>query len=148
MRVNISGRGAPDGEGALPVRRSLWSYGHLLLRSAKLDPRAPRRRARSQRCIFVLDQGWLWASGTTDREDAIPPGAGSGSRRIAAEPCFIRVPPRSLICVNLQLARNIFSDGWSICGRSFFPVSNRGSPLRPCCENTIRGKPLTTRCAF
>jgi hypothetical protein len=38
IRVNLSGRGAPDGEGALPVRRSLWSYGHLRLRSAKLDP--------------------------------------------------------------------------------------------------------------
>jgi len=55
MRVNISGRRTPDGEGALPVRRSLWSYGHLLLRSAKLDPRAPRRRSRSQQCIFTLD---------------------------------------------------------------------------------------------
>ena len=43
MRVNLSGRGAPDGEGALPVRRSLWSYGHFLLRWAKLDRRAPRR---------------------------------------------------------------------------------------------------------
>ena len=34
MRVNISGRGAPDGEGA--------------------RPRAPRRRSQSQRCIFRL----------------------------------------------------------------------------------------------
>jgi hypothetical protein len=50
-----SGREAPDGEGA--------------------RPRAPRRRFRSQRCIFVFDQGRLWASETTDREDAIPPGA-------------------------------------------------------------------------
>jgi hypothetical protein len=54
-RVNRSGLGTPDREGALPVRRSLWSYGRLLLRSAKLDPRAPRRRARSQSCIFALD---------------------------------------------------------------------------------------------
>jgi hypothetical protein len=39
MRVNIMNRrGRPPREGALPVRRSLWSYGHLQLRSAKLDP--------------------------------------------------------------------------------------------------------------
>jgi hypothetical protein len=54
MRVNLRGQEAPDGEGAQPVRRSLWSYGHLLLRSAKLDPRAPRRRFRSQRCFSFL----------------------------------------------------------------------------------------------
>ena len=51
--------GAPDGEGG--------------------RPRAPRRRSRSQRCIFVLDQGRLWASGTIRQlpdEDAIPPSAG------------------------------------------------------------------------
>ncbi len=38
---HVGGRGTPDREGALPVQRSLWSYGHLSLRSAKLDPRAP-----------------------------------------------------------------------------------------------------------
>jgi len=48
MRVQPKGAGvaAPDREGALPARRSLWSYGHLLLRSAKLDPRAPQRRTK------------------------------------------------------------------------------------------------------
>src|ERR1700733_11683959 len=45
-----------NGEGAPPVRRSLRSYGHLWLRSAKLDPLAPRRRSRSQQCNFVLDR--------------------------------------------------------------------------------------------
>jgi hypothetical protein len=42
-------------------------------------PRAPRRCSRSQRCIFTLDWGSLWASGTVRRlpdEDAIPPIAG------------------------------------------------------------------------
>jgi hypothetical protein len=34
-------------------------------------------------CIFVLDQAGPWASKTTDREDAIPPSPGSGSRRTA-----------------------------------------------------------------
>jgi hypothetical protein len=54
MRVNISGRGAPDREGA--------------------RPRATRRRSQSRGCIFVLDQGMLWTAEATDREDAIPPG--------------------------------------------------------------------------
>jgi hypothetical protein len=43
-------------------------------------PRAPRRRFRSQRCIFVFDQGRRWALKTIPRprdEDAIPPGASS-----------------------------------------------------------------------
>jgi hypothetical protein len=47
--VNLSGRGTPDREGASGsrrIRRSLWSYGHLWLRSAKLDPRALPRRSR------------------------------------------------------------------------------------------------------
>jgi len=74
------------GRASLPVRRSLWSYGHLRSRSAKLDPRAPRRRSRSQGCILAFDQGRLWASGTADREDAIPPNPGSGSRLAAAGP--------------------------------------------------------------
>jgi hypothetical protein len=39
-----------------------------------------------------LIRGRLWASGTTDREDAIPPGAGPRSRRTATEPCLIHVP--------------------------------------------------------
>jgi hypothetical protein len=51
--------------------------GNVHARVAKSDPRAPRRRSRSQQCIFALDYGKLWASGTTDREDAIPPSAGS-----------------------------------------------------------------------
>jgi len=75
--ANISGRGTPGGEGALPVRRSLWSDVCSLVGLAKSDPRAPRRRFRSQRYISVLDQGRLWASGTIRRlpdEDAIPPG--------------------------------------------------------------------------
>jgi hypothetical protein len=70
--------GAPDGEGALPVRRSLWSDVYSLVGLAKSDPRASRRRSRSQRCIFVLDQGRLWASGTIRQppdEDAIAPSA-------------------------------------------------------------------------
>src|ERR1700733_16332833 len=75
MCVNISGRGTPEAEGALPVQRSLWSYGHLSFRLAKLDPRAPRRPSPRQRCRFVLDQGRLWASASTDRGDAIPPSA-------------------------------------------------------------------------
>jgi len=39
---------------------------------ARVTARAARR-SRSQPCIVVLDQGRLLASGTTDREDAIPP---------------------------------------------------------------------------
>jgi hypothetical protein len=41
-------------EGALPVRRSLWSYGHLLLRSAKLDPRRAAKAVQADRCRMVL----------------------------------------------------------------------------------------------
>jgi len=50
---HVGGRGTPDREGA--------------------RPRAPRRRSRSYRRSFVLDQGRLWASGTTDREDPTSP---------------------------------------------------------------------------
>jgi hypothetical protein len=40
---SISGREAPDGEGALPVRRSLWSYGHLWLPFGEVgSPRAAK----------------------------------------------------------------------------------------------------------
>ena len=39
-------------------------------------PRAPRRCATTQRCIFVGDYITPSASVTTDREDAIPPGRG------------------------------------------------------------------------
>ena len=58
----------PDREGALPVRRSLWSYGHLLLRSAKLDPRARR-------------EGVLEANGVFSR--LIGEGSGLREERIA-----------------------------------------------------------------
>jgi hypothetical protein len=76
MRVNLSGRGTPDREGALPVRRSCREGCDSASELAKSDPRAPRRSSRSQRCIFTLDWGRLWASGTVRRlpdEDAIPP---------------------------------------------------------------------------
>ncbi len=59
-------------------------------------PGAPRRRSRSQRCIFVLDQGRLWASGTVRQlpdEDAIPPDPALAGRK----PCYLsdrtRGPP-------------------------------------------------------
>jgi hypothetical protein len=50
--------------------------------------RVPARREgvlEANGLFLVLDQGRLWASGTTDREDAIPPRAGSGSRRTATQ---------------------------------------------------------------
>jgi hypothetical protein len=87
-------------------------------RSAKLDPRAPRRRSRSQSCIFVLDQGRLWASGTIRQlpdEDAIPPSAGCGCRTATEKPppeAFIRVECRSTggaASHNVDLATNIRS---------------------------------------
>jgi hypothetical protein len=50
-------------------------------RGGRASPRAAKG-SRSHRCIFVfVDQGMPWASGTTDREDAIPPKAWSGSRQ-------------------------------------------------------------------
>src|ERR1700734_2346828 len=64
MRVNLSGRGTPDREGALPVRRSCREGCDSASELAKSDPRAPRRRSRSQRCIFTLDWVRLWASET------------------------------------------------------------------------------------
>src|ERR1700722_20948670 len=54
MRVNISGRGAPDGEGALPVRRSLWSDVCSLVGLAKSDPRAPRSVPEANRTFSSL----------------------------------------------------------------------------------------------
>ena len=65
MRVNLSGRGTPDREGALPVRRSCRERCDSASELAKSDPRAPRRRSRSQRCIFTLDWGRLWAFGNS-----------------------------------------------------------------------------------
>jgi hypothetical protein len=46
-------------------------------------PRAPRKPAKTQRCIFVGDNNTSSASATADREDAIPPGrwAGTQSRK-------------------------------------------------------------------
>ena len=47
--------------------------------------RVPARREgvlKANSVFSVLDQGRLWASGTADREDAIPPCARSGSCRI------------------------------------------------------------------
>jgi hypothetical protein len=51
----------------------------LLLVWRSRIPAHRERRSRSQRCIFVLDHGRRWASGTVRRlpdEDAIPPSAG------------------------------------------------------------------------
>jgi hypothetical protein len=62
------------GEGALPVRHSLMYPIDFSPAPATSDPRAPRKRATTQRCIFVGDYNTPSASVTTDREDAIPPG--------------------------------------------------------------------------
>ena|ERR1700733_3297550 len=92
----------PDREGAQPVRRSLWSYGHLLLRSAKLDPRAPRRRSRSQRCIFVLDQGRLWASETIRRLPDEDPTSPNGLAEKATQRKAMSDRQRSLPALGTQ----------------------------------------------
>ena len=77
MGVNLSGRGTLTGRARCLSDIARSGAGNVHARVAKSDPRAPRRRSRSQQCIFALDYGKLWASGTTDREDAIPPSAGS-----------------------------------------------------------------------
>jgi hypothetical protein len=69
-----------------PSRR--WAHGHVFGEDAR--PRAPRGRARTERCIFL--GGTCWASLTIRQlpdEDAIPPGDGpvvthSGRARVPA----------------------------------------------------------------
>jgi len=83
MRVNLrEGTRALTGSGpAAAHARQLKRFEEPLLGRGG--------RSRSQRCIFALDQGRLWALGTIRQlpdEDAIPPSAGSGSRQPGAGP--------------------------------------------------------------
>jgi hypothetical protein len=64
----------PDREGALPVRHSLRHPINFSPNGATSDPRAPRRRATTERHMFIRDHNMSSASVTADREDAIPPG--------------------------------------------------------------------------
>jgi hypothetical protein len=79
----------------LPVARlscfekSFGSERIVILEPLTGRARVPARREsvlEASSVFSVLDQGRLWASATTDREDAIPPSAGSGGCPAAAGP--------------------------------------------------------------
>jgi hypothetical protein len=68
------------GEGALPVRRSMWSYVCFLFGLAKSDPRALEKRAKPPDVFSLPGRGTRAAPRTADRGDPTSPSSGRKER--------------------------------------------------------------------